>query len=283
MPAHKPTTAILGAGLLGGSLALALKKSRTIILYCRRKESAQQLEQCGFHATIDSHEAVANAQEIIFSLPAHATIELARALRPTIPKNSFITDVVSTKENIVRVLHPLFKNHAHFIGSHPMAGGEKTGFAAARSDLFHHANVILTPTPHTTARAMEWAKAFWQSLHTQIHILTPRQHDKAVAQISHFPHLIAACLVASTHPSYLALAGPGYRDTTRIAASSPDLWTEILLDNPQATIAAAKALIVNLKKTLTYLHKKDCKKLHNYLSSTSKKRSAILPSATHNP
>ncbi len=269
------TTAILGTGLLGGSLALALRNKRDLILYARREESVRELKQAGFNATTDPHTAVAQAQEIIFCLPARATIYLAKELCSSIAQGAFITDVVSTKENIVRALHPLFKDHAYFIGSHPMAGGEKTGFSAAREDLFHQANVILTPIAQTSPKAIRWAKKFWKTLHTRLHILSPKQHDKAVAQISHFPHLLAACLVASTPASSLFLAGPGYRDTTRIAASSPEMWTEIFLDNPRATIEAGQSLIANLKKALTLLNKKDCKKLHRYLVSASKKRSVI--------
>jgi prephenate dehydrogenase len=276
------TTAILGTGLLGGSLALALRKKRDIILYSRREESVSELRQAGFKATTDPHSAVAQAQEIIFCLPAGATIHLAKKLRASIGKGTFITDVVSTKANIVDVFDRLFKNHAYFIGSHPMAGGEKTGFSAARADLFYQANVILTPTAQTSPKAIQWAKKFWKPLHTYLHILSPKEHDKAVAQISHFPHLLAACLVASTPASSLFLVGPGYRDTTRIAASSPEMWTEIFLDNSRATIAAAHSFIANLQKALILLNKKDCKKLYRYLLSASKKRNAIpvTPSRT---
>jgi prephenate dehydrogenase len=163
-----------------------------------------------------------------------------------------------------------------------MAGAEKSGFSAARPDLFHQANVILTPIPQTHPKAIQWAKKFWKSLHTQIHILSPKQHDLLVAQISHFPHLLAACLVSVTPPTSMSLAGPGFRDTTRIAASPPHLWTEILLDNPHATIQAAQSLISDLQKTLNLLNKKDSQNLHKYLSFASKKRST-LPSPPPKP
>jgi prephenate dehydrogenase len=270
------TTAILGTGLLGGSLALALREKRNLILYTRSKETAKKIKQAGFNITTDPHNAVQQAQEIVFCIPAAATAEVAKKIRPSVAKGAFITDVVSTKANIVRVLQPMFAGHAYFIGSHPMAGGEKNGFSAARADLFDKANVILTPTAKTSPKAINWAKKFWKSLNTHIHILTPTQHDHIVAQISHLPHLLAACLVTITPAAAMLLSGPGYRDTTRIASSSPEMWTEIFLDNHLATIRAAKAFIANLKKTLTLLNKKDYTKLYGYLLFASQKRIALL-------
>ncbi|MCS7063778.1 MAG: prephenate dehydrogenase/arogenate dehydrogenase family protein [Methylacidiphilales bacterium] len=275
------TTAILGAGLLGGSLALALRNTRRVILYARRPEAIAQLHQVGLAATSDPHEAVSNAQEILFCVPAQATIQLARQLRVTIRPGSFITDVVSTKTNIVRVLQPLFKNHAYFVGSHPMAGSEKSGFSAARADLFQDANVILTPTRFTPQPAVAWATEFWKSLHMHVHLLSPRAHDQAVAQISHLPHLIAATLVASASPQAILLAGPGFRDTTRIAASSPDLWTEIFLDNAPSTIKATETFVRNLRQLIQAIRKKNSKKLLQYLSSAAKKRVPLT--AQHPP
>jgi len=202
------TVAILGPGLIGGSLALALAErslADRLVIYARSAHALDAIRLAGVDAELTGN-----------------------------PSDALVTDVGSVKGSIDAALAPLLKDRALWIGSHPMAGSEQSGFVAARADLFEGAAVILTPTAQTKPEAQERAEKFWRALGGRLFILSPADHDMAVADISHVPHLLAALLVANANPKSLPLAAGGFRDTTRIASGSAELWTEILWANRDA-------------------------------------------------
>jgi len=161
------------------------------------------------------------------------------------PAGTVVTDVGSTKRNIVRAAERLGAGRPlAFVGSHPLAGSEQSGYRVARADLFRGATVVVTPTEATELAALKRTTEFWEALGARVTSLDPETHDRTVAAISHLPHLVACALVdgaCRVEPAALELAARGFRDTTRIAAGDPDMWTEIFLANRDALSASVEA------------------------------------------
>jgi prephenate dehydrogenase len=233
------TVAILGPGLIGGSLALALaerKLADKLVIYARSRSSLAAIESACPMAglTTDPKEAVRDADIVVLCLPIEAMFAFVAPIAHLFKSSALVTDVGSVKGKVERDLAPLLVNNAHWIGSHPMAGSEKSGFGAARADLFDGATVVITPTARTSLLAEKRAGEFWSALGGRVVSLDPETHDTYVAQISHLPHLVAAALVNHSSAEARELAGGGFRDTTRVASGSPELWAEILAANAGA-------------------------------------------------
>jgi len=245
------TVAILGPGLIGGSLALALaerKLADRLIVYGRSQTSLYGIQSACPMAelTSDPQVAVKDADIVVLCMPIEAMFAFVAPIAHLFKPSALVTDVGSVKGRVERDLAPLFVNNAHWIGSHPMAGSEKSGFAAARADLFSGAKIIITPTEKSSLLADKKSEEFWRALGGHVVRLDPETHDNYVAQISHIPHLIASALVNHAGQEALPLAGGGFRDTTRIASGSPALWTEILSANAGAIARDLNRLIRDL-------------------------------------
>jgi len=233
------TVAILGPGLIGGSLALALAErglAERLVIYARSPHALDAIRVAGVDAELTGNpsEAVSEADIVILCVPIEAMPALVREFRGALKPDALVTDVGSVKGSVDRAISPLLDGRALWIGSHPMAGSEQGGFVAARADLFEGASVIVTPTDRTQPKAAERAEKLWKALGGRVYSMSPHDHDLAVAQISHVPHLVAALLATQATTDALALAAGGFRDTTRIASGSPELWTEILWANRAA-------------------------------------------------
>src|SRR5471030_2544605 len=194
------TVAILGPGLIGGSLALALAErglAKRLMIYARSPRALDEIRLAGVDAELltNPSEAVKEADVVILCVPIEAMAGLVAEFRDALKPGALVTDVGSVKGSVVRDIEPLLEGRAHWIGSHPMAGSEQGGFAAARADLFEGAAVILTPTKHTQREAQRRAEQFWTALGANLTILTPEKHDQIVSAISHIPHVMAAALV----------------------------------------------------------------------------------------
>jgi prephenate dehydrogenase len=247
------TVAILGPGLIGGSLALALAERslvKRLMIYARSPRELEEIRLASVDAELTGNpsEAVREADVVILCVPIEAMPGLVSEFRAALKPETFITDVGSVKGSVVREIEPLLENRALWIGSHPMAGSERGGFASARPDLFDGATVILTPTRQTPRDAQRRAEKLWTALGAHLAILSPENHDRMVAAISHIPHLLAAALVNHAVAfGDLELAAGGFRDTTRVASSSPELWAEILLANREAVGGQVDHLIRALR------------------------------------
>lgn len=205
-------------------------------------------------ASTDLEQVAADADFAILCVPVGAMPELARRLEPLLPSGALVTDVGSVKACVVSAMTPIFGGRVRFVGSHPMAGSERSGMDAARSDLFEGAVCIVTPSAENTESDVGKVSGFWQSIGCSVRLLSAASHDQFVAQISHLPHLLAAALVNSVQePEAFDFAGPGFRDTTRIASGPPVMWTEILRENKEAVRKTAEALIEKLEEVLTLL------------------------------
>ncbi len=269
--------AVLGPGLLGGSIALALKErgGHSVAIWARREESAREALQGGFadRASTEISTVVSGAEMVVLATPVGSMPDLAREAVRWIAPGTIVTDVGSVKSMVVRDLGPILDGHARFVGSHPMAGSEKTGMAAACARLFEGRPCIVTPLPETDPEAEQQVCGFWEMLGARVFRMTPEEHDARVALISHFPHLLAACLVnmaVDQDPAALDLCGPGFRDTTRVASGSPGMWVEILRSNGPAVKKSVEAMIEKLGETLRLLGS-DCPEEHMHAFLTHAK------------
>ena len=243
--------AVVGVGLLGGSVAKAARQgglARRIVGIGRDAGRLQPALDDGTLdlAVTDLDAGVRDADFILLAAPV-LTIEglLERVWQAAPAAGAVVTDVGSTKRNIVRAAERLAATRPlAFVGSHPMAGSEQAGYRVARPDLFRGATVIVTPTETTELAALKETTEFWEALGARVSSLDPETHDRTVAAISHLPHLIACALVdgaARAEPAALEFAARGFRDTTRIAAGDPDMWAEIFLANRDALTATVDA------------------------------------------
>jgi 3-phosphoshikimate 1-carboxyvinyltransferase len=242
--------AIVGVGLLGGSVAKAARAgglARHIIGVGRDPERLRPALDDGTldAAVTDLDAGVREADVIVLAAPVLAIEGLLERVWGAASDGALITDVGSTKRNIVRAAERLAATRPlAFVGSHPLAGSEQAGYRVARADLFRGATVVVTPTEKTELTALKKTTELWEALGARVTSLDPETHDRTVAAISHLPHLIACALVdgaGRVEPAALELAARGFRDTTRIAAGDPDMWTEIFLANRDALAAGIAA------------------------------------------
>lgn len=228
--------AIVGLGLIGGSLARALRGrglAREIVAVGRTRGP---LEVARREGVIDRYEnepgaAVQKADLVVLATPVRLLEPLLETIWSEVGEDTLVTDVGSVKRSLVRLADQLARSRpTNFVGSHPMAGSEKSGFAASRADLFEGALAVLTPGAATPPEAVKRARALWEGVGSRVVECPPEEHDRIVAAVSHLPHLVAYALVAAVlgvDEAMLSYAAGGFRDTTRIAASSGALWREI--------------------------------------------------------
>ena len=244
MAKHKvKKIAIVGVGLLGGSAALAAKANDPSVRVAgvgRRQVSLDEALRVGAIDTahFDAAEAVDGADVVILATPVGAFGDHLQAMAPALGGDAIVTDVGSTKAEVVRIGESVLGRGGRFIGSHPMAGSENKGVAFSRADLFRGATCIVTPTAKTPDDLVEGAQAFWQSLGMRTVRLTPSAHDRAVARISHLPHALASLLMRLPGKEDLNVSATGFRDVTRLAGGDPEMWRDIFLTNRAAVIGA---------------------------------------------
>lgn len=265
--------AIVGVGLLGGSIGLALRAAGFTGLRLGIGRRMSSLEKAIAYdavdeVTCDVAQGVANADLVILGTPIGMFEPLLRQMAPALSPNALITDVASTKMEVVRLTSKLLPRTVHFVGSHPMAGSEKTGVEYARADLFEDALCLITPTRTTlpeTVRQIEW---FWRRLGGRTSILSPRKHDRLLARISHLPHGVATALVQIARGQQaIDLAGPGFGDSTRIASGDPAMWTDIFRTNSKSMIESIDMLIAELQRLRGRLAKDDAQAIEKWLAS----------------
>ena len=242
--------AVVGVGLLGGSVALAARAqglAREIVGVGRDRTRLEAPLRAGAvdRVTTDLGEGVRDADAIVLAATVLANERLLPAVWRAASPAALITDVGSTKAGIMTVADRLTAEQPRaFVGSHPMAGSEKSGYGMARAGLFHGATVIVTPSEDSEPRAVKGVTALWETLGARVSTLEPATHDRVVAAISHLPHVAAWALVDAAgrlEPGALAFAARGFKDTTRIAAADAAMWTEILLGNRDAIVASLAA------------------------------------------
>lgn len=274
---------LVGVGLLGGSLGLALKQRKLadlVVGFVRREDSIRESEAHGAvdSATLDLHEAISGAELVVLCTPIAKMKSLVKQMRPGLAKGAIVTDVGSVKGSVVRDLEmPIANLGGIFIGSHPMAGAERMGVAAARGDLFNNAICIVTPTPGSDKFAVQNVEELWRSVGARPLRMSPELHDELVSRSSHLPHVLAATLANAVLDPKLpkeqgGLCAKGFRDTTRIASGSPEMWRDIALANRENLIAALDNYVEDLQDFRRILKAKNEKAISKFFETAKKRR-----------
>ena len=257
---------IIGVGLLGGSIGLAVKRgklAREVAGFVRRAASLKDCERAGAvdYATTDLLAAVSKADLVILCTPLAQMRSLAQQILPALKRGAIVTDVGSVKADVVRELESIIaKSGAHFVGSHPMAGGEKMGVLAARADLFGNVICIVTPTKKSNPAAVRQV-----------------EHDLLVSRSSHLPHIVAATLAnlvldPANSKTQSALCATGFHDTTRIASGSPEMWRDIALANRKNISRSVDAFVAELKKFQNALKSGHAKAVEKIFATAKQRR-----------
>lgn len=273
---------ILGVGLLGGSLGLALKRRVNgviVVGYSHRRETMDEALRLGAidRAAGSAAEAVGGADVVVLCTPVGLFEGLLKEIGPALAPGAIVTDVGSTKRRVVEVGERVLPKGARFVGSHPMAGSEKRGVRYASAELFQNAVCITTPTGKTDAGALERVEGLWKLLGMRVTRLSPREHDRRLAEISHLPHALAAALVAMQDDESLALAGNGFRDMTRIAAGDGGLWRDILVENRDNLLDSVVRLRRELDQLLAHLEAPDTEAARQWLDAAAARRKGMGP------
>jgi prephenate dehydrogenase len=274
---------IIGVGLLGGSLGMAIRErrlAREVVGFVRRKASVDECRRLRAvdRATLDVQAAVRGADLIVLCTPLARMKPLVQQMLPALKRGAIVTDVGSVKAGVVRELESLVAGaNAHFIGSHPMAGSEKTGVSAGRADLFANTVCVVTPTKASSRAALRKVVRFWKEVGCRLLPLTPETHDVLVSRSSHLPHVVAATLANLVLNPALpklqaALCANGFRDATRIASSSPEMWRDIALANRRHLARALDACIRDLRKFQRKLGDADAKGIMEFFERAKRSR-----------
>ena len=268
--------AIVGTGLIGGSLGLAIKKNKLadmIVGVSRRKESLEiAIKKGAIDQGSREFNLIDGADLVILAMPVDAIVRLAPKIAPFIASDCIVMDVGSTKERIVRRLKDIFPN---FVGTHPLAGLEKRGVAFADAGLFKNSLCVITPTGKTNRKALGKIKALWGKLGVRITLLTPDMHDRVLSFVSHLAHIVSFSLINSVPEKHLKFAATGLKDTTRIAASDSELWAEIFLSNSGNLLKSINAFEKSLNGIKSAIRNKDKQKLILLLKQAKIKREKL--------
>jgi prephenate dehydrogenase len=264
---------IFGVGLIGGSVALALKKAKNtaeIIGVGRSAESLQSALELGVidAASSDVATAIKDADLILIAAPVAQTPAILNAIKPHLNASTVITDAGSTKGDVLQCAKDILGDQFHqFVGGHPIAGAEKSGVTAAMADLYLNKNVVITPTTETNPQAIASVKALWQDCGANVSEMTAATHDGIFAAVSHLPHLLAFALVddiasRANAEQLFGFAASGFRDFTRIAGSHPEMWRDISLANRTALLNELDAYQAELARLHDLLEREDGNGLH---------------------
>lgn len=277
------TVAIVGPGLIGGSIGMALRRrglAGRVIGIGRRQISLDEalevdaIDEC----TLDLADGVSEADLVILATPIRAIPELAPTVAGAMKSGAVLTEVSSTKQQVIRTLRAALSEREDLvlIPTHPMAGSELRGPLHATDDLFEGSVCIFTPLTDTPPEALENLRTMWEALGTTIYRMKPADHDRIVASVSHLPHLAAAALARTITEQQGLFAGGGFIDTTRIASGDPRLWRDICESNTSEVCQSVDRLIHELFRLRRLLECDDYQGLQQYLQEAKDRRDTIL-------
>jgi prephenate dehydrogenase len=275
--------ALIGCGLMGGSFALAAKRAglvQRVSGFSRSPQSAERALELGIVDRVaqSALACVQGADLVLIAVPVSATQATLEALLPGLERHALVMDVGSTKQDVAQAAQAALGDRAgQFMPAHPICGKEVAGIEHADAGLYQDQQVILTPLPCHAPADIEQASAVWSALGCRVRQMPADQHDRALAAVSHFPHMMAFALMRSlmAQPEgeqFLAVAGPGFRDTTRIAGGDPDLWADVLLANAHEVIAQSRGLHEQLLELESMLQRKDRPAVRDFIARASARR-----------
>jgi len=280
---------IFGVGLIGGSVALALKKAQFVTHIVGVGRTQTSLNEALKQGVIDAiciademqaniHAALEDADLVLIAAPVAQTAGILQSIKPHLNNQTIITDAGSTKGDVLACAKEILgEQFSQFVGGHPIAGAEKSGVAAAKDDLFLGKNIILTPTPETNIHALAGVADLWKKCGANVTEMSAENHDNIFAAVSHLPHLLAFALVddIASRPNAAQLfsfAASGFRDFTRIAGSSPEMWRDISLANKVALLNELSAYQTELNQLKKLLENEDGAGLQALFEHASKAR-----------
>jgi prephenate dehydrogenase len=273
---------IIGMGLMGGSLGRILIKNNIAkeVIGCGRNINRLKIalkKGAATSVTIDLEKAVNESQIIIVSLPVMLIPEYVKKILTFVNKNCCITDMGSVKEIIVNEIAK-FDKEKLFIGSHPMVGSEKAGIENIKDDLFKGGTCIITPMRNSNHQKIKFLTSFWKDVGMRVIKMTPKQHDKYISGVSHFPHLVSFALINCQKENILKrkeIIGQGFKDATRIAASNEEIWTDIFIANKKNLIKDIDTYLKTLKNLRNLIKKGKVGKIKNEIKNAKKLRGQI--------
>ncbi len=281
---------IIGVGLIGGSLAAALRRAgvvERVVGHARRQDT---LDTARYLDLIDAgstriDEAIAGADVIVLAVPMGGYVGVFEALKDRWPTHAVVTDAGSTKASVLADLRQVLGHvPANFVPGHPVAGTERSGPAAAIADLFQHRRVILTPTEDTAAEALQTVRWMWEAAGALVHEMSPAHHDEVLGLTSHLPHLIAYQLIetlagVNDQRELFEFAAGGLKDLTRIASSSPRMWSDIMLANRTAVLAALDRYMADMTRLRADLEAADQDALFSHFQAAKTARDRWIHTA----
>ncbi|MFO7955795.1 MAG: prephenate dehydrogenase/arogenate dehydrogenase family protein [Candidatus Brocadiia bacterium] len=275
--------AIVGPGLIGGSMGMALRRKKladVVVGIGRRKESLRRAMDVGAidRSTLDLEEGVREADFVVLATPTASFEEIIHAATPHLRPEALLTDVASTKVRVIETVSAALRERPDvaYIPTHPMAGSEQSGPLAARADLFEGAVCIITPLTNTYPETKRTIRRMWEALGATTVSMSPQAHDRLVARISHVPHLAAAALMGMLDDHEAGLAGGGLRDTTRIASGSPELWIDICRSNREQVRRALDSYVEVLQQMSEALRDGNLGELRDMLEEAKRRRDSSL-------
>jgi len=282
------TLALVGVGLIGGSFALALRRAGAVTRVVGFDRDRSALERGAALGVIDTaadsvSEAVKGADLVVVAVPVRAIGPVLHDVALALEPHAVVTDVGSTKEDVVRVArNELRERFARFVPGHPIAGREVSGVDAALPELFRGARVVLTPVAETAADAVETVRLAWEAVGAKVVTAQAADHDRIFAAVSHLPHILAFALVSEiaargNAQDLLGFAAGGFRDFTRIAASSPEMWRDVSLQNREALLAEIDAYAARLAIFRELIEKGDGKGLERLMAEARSTRQSLGP------
>ncbi|MBN1795699.1 MAG: prephenate dehydrogenase [Sedimentisphaerales bacterium] len=272
---------IIGTGLLGSSLALAAGASFSdikVVAFSHRASTRKKARRLlGDAVVVDElTQSVLDSDIVILAAPIYTFEGIFKAIKSSLKKGAIVTDVGSSKVLPHKWAKKCFQKTVHYVGSHPIAGSEQRGIEFARDDLFDGADCIITSQKSTNKKAVSVLKKFWSKIGCRVIEMTPAQHDRIFAGVSHLSHITAVSLVNANNDELLKFAGKGFMDTTRVASSPANIWLDILMANSDNCVKGIDNIIDQLGKFKKAIQTGDSKKTKILLDSARNKRAKLI-------
>ncbi len=284
---NNKTLSIVGVGLIGGSLGMAIKKSKAFKSVIGVGRNGKRLARAKLLGAVDEYttdfkKGVKDADLVVICVPVSKTGDMIKKFSKALKKGAVVTDAGSVKESVVKEAERLLAPKACFVGSHPMAGSEKTGVLNARPGLFKNSTCIVTKTRMTDSRALKQVESMWKKVGARVFVTGPGGHDAMVSEVSHLPHILAFSLALQAGESsrknknVSSVAAGAFRDMTRIAASSPEVWADICVDNRKELLKSIISYEKKLKKMKNLIAAGARRRLINEFEKAGKIRHSIM-------
>jgi len=274
-------TTVVGLGLLGGSISLAVLRSFArvkVVGYTHRPSTRDKARNLAVASEVvdDICRSVSEADLVILATPLCTFENIFFEIAESLPDGCIVTDVGSTKVLPHRWAAKKLPKRVHYVGSHPIAGSEQRGVEFARDDLFDQAMCILTTTDKTNRRAVQTLKKFWSELGCFVKIMAPAEHDRVFANVSHLPHVMAAALINANSGEDLKYAGKGFMDTSRVASGPANIWADVLLTNTKNTSRGIDKVIAELTKLKKAIRDENKSEIERLLEKARNKRAVLI-------